>query len=274
MCSPPLAAAKKAREAKPAFGQSTIRDAYQEAKEALQDARNDLNGRADAREAARTALQEAEESLWQGKGRNLKEAEEELRKAESELKEATECFCYCPPIRPEILPSRILPPREAQPATNLIIADGTRKDLSGDIPGATPKDHMIAHASGSILRGKKGRDTLEGGEGQDFLSGGNARDILTGGRNSDRLQGGRQDDRLTGGTGQDTFVFKNNHGRDTITDFTPGKDTIEIRGAEFSDLTIKKWKQGTGARVEWEEGEILLEGVDRDDLTEDNFEFV
>ncbi|MBC6443340.1 MAG: glycoside hydrolase, partial [Rhodobacteraceae bacterium] len=125
-----------------------------------------------------------------------------------------------------------------------------------------------------VLRGKKGRDYLEGGNGNDFLSGGNARDWLVGGRGGDRLQGGKQDDILTGDQGRDTFVFRADHGRDIVTDFAVGKDTLELKGAEFSDLTIKKAFKGTGARVEWDEGTILLEGVQRDSLTEDDFAFI
>ncbi|MBC6443167.1 MAG: hypothetical protein GDA53_08620 [Rhodobacteraceae bacterium] len=143
-----------------------------------------------------------------------------------------------------------------------------------DIRGTQHKDYMVAHGDGSTLRGMKGRDYLEGKDGKDFLSGGNARDWLIGGRNADRLQGGKQDDILTGGTGKDTFVFRTEHGKDTITDFSPATDIPELHGVTFSDLTIKKWAKGTGARIEWDEGVIHLAGVQKDTLTADTFEFV
>ena len=166
----------------------------------------------------------------------------------------------------------------AKYAFNRIVADGTVRDVTGDTSQDNPRnfrDHMVAHQEGSTLRGKKGRDWLEGSSGDDFLSGGNARDWLVGGRGGDRLQGGAQDDILTGNQGRDTFIFRTDHGADIITDFEVGKDKIVLDGdsAEFSDLTIKKWAKGTGAKIEWDEGTIHLESVQRDALTEDSFEF-
>ncbi|MBC6442772.1 MAG: hypothetical protein GDA53_07550, partial [Rhodobacteraceae bacterium] len=161
-----------------------------------------------------------------------------------------------------------------------IQADNSTREWSGDTHQAPKgearnfRDHMIADSGGSSLRGKKGRDYLEGSSGNDLLSGGNARDWLVGGRGGDRLQGGAQDDILTGNQGRDTFIFREKHGRDIVTDFSVGKDTLALEGVEFSDLTIKKWAKGTGARVEWDEGTIYLEGVQRDALTEDSFAFV
>ncbi|MBC6442774.1 MAG: hypothetical protein GDA53_06570 [Rhodobacteraceae bacterium] len=155
-----------------------------------------------------------------------------------------------------------------------IVADGTVRDVSGDTDRGNFRDHLIAYESGSALRGKKGRDYLEGSDGRDFLVGGNARDWLTGGRGGDRLQGGKQDDILTGGTGRDKFIFRTDHGKDIVTDFSVGRDTLELHGAGFPDLTIKKWAKGTGVRVEWDEGTIYLEGVQKDALTEASFAFV
>ncbi|MBC6443409.1 MAG: hypothetical protein GDA53_09935, partial [Rhodobacteraceae bacterium] len=150
-----------------------------------------------------------------------------------------------------------------------------------ELIGINRKDWIRGSDGRDVIRGNSGRDYIEGSGGNDFLSGGNARDWLNGGRGGDRLQGGKQDDILTGGTGRDTFVFKAKHGGDIVTDFAVGKDTLELHGVgadgsvvEFSDLTIKKWAKGTGARVEWDEGTIYLEGVQRDALTEDSFEFV
>ncbi|MBC6442787.1 MAG: hypothetical protein GDA53_06640 [Rhodobacteraceae bacterium] len=143
-----------------------------------------------------------------------------------------------------------------------------------ELSGTNRKDWIRGSDGKDVLRGNSGRDYLEGSGGNDFLSGGNARDWLVGGRGGDRLQGGKQDDILTGNQGRDTFVFKAKHGGDIVTDFAVGKDTLELHGVEFSDLTIKKWAKGTGARVEWDEGVIYLEFVQRDALTEDSFEFV
>jgi len=67
---------------------------------------------------------------------------------------------------------------------------------------------------------EEGRRIVRGGFGNDHLSGGPGDDILSGG-------GG--DDRLVGGGGADTFVFGAvDQGRDTIADFDPAQDVIDV----------------------------------------------
>ncbi|OSI13145.1 hypothetical protein [Neisseria canis] len=58
-------------------------------------------------------------------------------------------------------------------------------------------------------------------------------DVLIGSHNDDILIGNAGNDTLTGNAGSDTFVFmiNSNSGKDTITDFTVGKDKLE-----FTDL--------------------------------------
>lgn len=70
---------------------------------------------------------------------------------------------------------------------------------------------------------------------------GNARaNRLNGMDNSDDLNGGKGNDILTGGYGSDTFHFSNGYGKDRITDFTNGFDTIDISDlsgvTSFTDL--------------------------------------
>jgi hypothetical protein len=52
---------------------------------------------------------------------------------------------------------------------------------------------------------------------------------LTGTAGKDVLFTTGQPDTLTGGLGADQFVFKLNTGNDTITDFAPGQDHIDLR---------------------------------------------
>ena len=85
-----------------------------------------------------------------------------------------------------------------------------------------------------ILGGAAGTDTLMGGAGSDILNGNADNDTLDGGDGDDVLTGAAGVDVLTGGLGADTFVFTtaaqsgSGTARDSITDFTPGEDKIDV----------------------------------------------
>ena len=80
---------------------------------------------------------------------------------------------------------------------------------------------LIALSSGSGLTGSGANDVLAGGAGNDWLSGGGGDDIL--------IDGAGQDG-MSGGTGADIFVLAADGTPDTITDFTPGSDRIDLSG--------------------------------------------
>ena len=79
-----------------------------------------------------------------------------------------------------------------------------------------------------------GNDTLSGADAGDWLSGEAGTDLIDGGGGADTLVGGTGRDRLTGGAGADVFLFLlrneagNGSSRDTLTDFTPGVDVIDV----------------------------------------------
>jgi len=73
--------------------------------------------------------------------------------------------------------------------------------------------------------------TLTAGQGSNsrIVRGGFGIDQLSGGPSDDIISGGGADDTLTGGAGSDTFIFGAiDLGRDTITDFDPAKDTLDV----------------------------------------------
>ncbi|WP_394560656.1 M10 family metallopeptidase C-terminal domain-containing protein [Aquipseudomonas alcaligenes] len=90
------------------------------------------------------------------------------------------------------------------------------------------------------LSGDEQGNLLVGGAQDEQLFGLGGDDSLNGGGGNDRLDGGAGIDSLTGGTGNDTFVFSapshsyRNYdaggvsATDTITDFTPGVDKIDV----------------------------------------------
>ena len=114
-------------------------------------------------------------------------------------------------------------------------------------------------------------------------------DKIVGGDGNDELRGGTSDDTMTGGAGADTFVFDEESGDDTITDFsTTDGDKIDLCGF---DKAIT-WEQlsgkittvtdpndpntVTGVKIDlsdWGGGTITLNGITSvSDVTADMFE--
>lgn len=106
-------------------------------------------------------------------------------------------------------------------------------------------DTITASASGSVIFGNGGADTLIGREGKDsleadFLSG--DADMISGGGGADFVFGSGGADILSGGSGADSFVYNTIlfagssrlafEGGDIIADFTPGEDKIVLRQLE------------------------------------------
>ena len=70
---------------------------------------------------------------------------------------------------------------------------------------------------------------VTGNDGANLLDGGAGNDTLVGGGGGDILIGGAGHDTMAGGAGNDQFVFHNGDlGSDRITDFAPGRDTIDL----------------------------------------------
>ncbi|MDE4060655.1 MAG: calcium-binding protein [Pseudophaeobacter sp. bin_em_oilr2.035] len=135
-------------------------------------------------------------------------------------------------------------------------------------------DHLKGHGGGDDLNGGSGNDMLKGHRGDDMLNGGAGRDMLKGHSGDDVLTGGNGRDVLTGGAGWDEFVYTDmREGRDRITDFEDGIDLISLNtlGMDFADLSISD--AARGARVEFGNTSILLEGVMADQLDQSDFIF-
>ena len=62
---------------------------------------------------------------------------------------------------------------------------------------------------------------------------------ITGNSLANTIYGGKGNDTLTGGSGNDVFVYANGSGKDTITDYTAGKDKIKITGAKISKTSVR-----------------------------------
>ena len=150
--------------------------------------------------------------------------------------------------------------------------DDTLIGGAGDdtLDGGDQKDVLEGGAGDDLLKGGRQNDTLDGGAGDDILAGGQGKDILVGGEGDDILAGGRGDDIVTGGAGADTFVqsFRET-GVDTITDFNPSEDTVNLKGfggiENVSRLSVTEVDGGTVISA-GEGNTLLLEGVTPDQL--------
>ena len=123
-------------------------------------------------------------------------------------------------------------------------------NLDNLISGENSDDLLFGEDGDDTLLGDVGNDILSGGfgdddtifarAGNDIISGGNGNDELWGNDGNDTLEGGGGDDRLIGGAGSDTFVLAaTDGGIDTIEDFEPGIDSIQLsNGLEFSGNII------------------------------------
>jgi Ca2+-binding RTX toxin-like protein len=137
----------------------------------------------------------------------------------------------------------------AQPLDDLILTGaaivGTGNDLNNGITGNEMNNLLLGNAGNDILLGLGGKDRLLGGDGNDDLQGGNGKDRLVGGKGNDRLEGGGGRDVLIGSKGKDRFVITQakQKSRDTIKDFNPADDTIQISRQGFGrDLKRGKIK--------------------------------
>ncbi|MEM7169312.1 MAG: matrixin family metalloprotease [Pseudomonadota bacterium] len=155
---------------------------------------------------------------------------------------------------------------------------------SDTLVGGAGNDEMRGGGSGDDIDGNEGNDLLIGGSGADQLVGGTQGDTLRGGGGADRLLGGKGDDRLNGGTGNDTltgnggadtFVFDNNTGSDTITDFVSLKDVLDVRDYNFNsgaDVLAATSNSGGNAVIRLDSNnDVTLEGVTKNQLDANDF---
>ena len=148
--------------------------------------------------------------------------------------------------------------------------------------GFNGRDILIGGDGDDRLDGGNDDDVLDGGAGDDYLYGFNGRDTLNGGAGNDTLIGYNDDDLMTGGEGNDlliggwgndTFIFGENSGNDTISDYEDGRDILEFRDLvdDFSDLTITQ--DGADTVISSANGTLTLTDTDSSLIDASDFFF-
>ena len=124
---------------------------------------------------------------------------------------------------------------------------------------ASAVEHSLTingNKNANTIIGTDNDDIIDGGAGKDKIDGGEGNDEILGGAGNDTLNGGEGDDVLTGGAGSDVFVFDEDGGSDTITDFTKS-DKIQIVGGTKNNVSAVVAKSGD-VLVTYEGGTITL----------------
>jgi Ca2+-binding RTX toxin-like protein len=129
--------------------------------------------------------------------------------------------------------------------------------------GDDQNDDLFGDADDDRLAGQAGSDDLEGGTGKDRLSGGAGKD---------KVDGGEGNDLLAGGGGKDQFAFDKDFGRDTVKDFKPGQDHIDLGGTGLDFADIKISEHSGDAIIKTSEGKIVVDHAGGD-LHESDFLF-
>lgn len=97
---------------------------------------------------------------------------------------------------------------------------------------------------------------IEGNKKSNRIIGTAQDDEIDGGAGADTITGGAGDDTLTGGAGKDVFVFDEDGGSDTITDYTTS-DKIQIVGGTADNVSAVVAKNGD-VLVSYEGGSITV----------------
>lgn len=164
--------------------------------------------------------------------------------------------------------------------TDEIIYGTDKNDI---IRGYDANQFIYGGAGNDILYGMKGDDHIYGGEGNDTIYGGDGNDTIYGDDGNDTIYGGAGADILIGGSGQDIFVYESTADsggnilqRDTIKDFTPGEDFIDLSAitrGRYIEIFNGKPIENKSSWVLWLDNEVLYGrlGVNGKDAENPNF---
>ncbi|WOF43891.1 cadherin domain-containing protein [Sphingopyxis indica] len=125
---------------------------------------------------------------------------------------------------------------------NLATGTGSGGHAQGDalsgielVQGSAFGDTITGSAGSDVIYGGAGNDLILGGAGNDYLFGGDGNDTINAEAGDDVLDGGAGDDILNGGIDNDLYIVTRSSGADTINNYDPSGDDIDLIG--FNDAT-------------------------------------
>ena len=133
-------------------------------------------------------------------------------------------------------------------------ANGARFVIATQAAPYIVEFEMTFDAPGITQTGGASSDNLSGSAGDDWLFGGAGNDTIDGGAGDDLITDGSGEDSLIGGSGADVFQLALDGSGDTIADFDPEEDIIEITGIPVGNLDLVDLK------IRWWGIEITIEG--------------
>ncbi len=157
------------------------------------------------------------------------------------------------------------------------LSGGEGKD---HLDGGVGNDQLEGGSHDDVLIGNFGNDQIKGGSGKDQLFGNQGNDILKGGSDDDRLEGGGGDDKLYVTQGNDTIVFGEFGGHDTVFGFDAnprgGQDKIDLTSLGLTAASfatdVEITTSGDGTLITLASGDsILLNNVAASLITMDDF---
>ncbi|WP_224815962.1 calcium-binding protein [Hasllibacter sp. MH4015] len=125
--------------------------------------------------------------------------------------------------------------------------------------GGNGNDRLFGEIGEDTIIGGRGDDLVRAGSNSDVVKAGSGSDTIFGGGGFDFLDGGEGNDWISGGFNADRFIFGENHGDDTISDFeyqNPAEKIVIFSGDVPLDFSML-----LDGAVDLESGVVLDTGI-------------
>ena len=158
--------------------------------------------------------------------------------------------------------------------SNLEIVENV--DEGGDRVFSTATFALPDNVEALYLRGSTNIDAT-GNEAANLLIGNRGANTLHGLGGGDLLRGGAGKDRLAGGDGGDTFLFRENDGKEIVTDFQLNVDGINIAAVEgldnWADVRDRLEQHGSDVWLSGDGTTMVFKNIDILSLDQSHFSF-